>query len=409
MNSSDFYLRFENRFRGTSDGIYKRLSAYDSLLQKTRDTFVGKEILDIGCGRGEWLNKCNKFGFNCLGIEKDPSMANFCRDKGFDIYQEDAFDVLPRFNNDQFNVISMFHVIEHLTYEQIEKILIECKRILNDDGILILETPSIDNLQVSSKQFYLDPTHITPINPEGLIFLLDFLEYDNSNQYFINLGQFYQESDFSIKKILNGVSQDLTVIASASMNTTKNILMDKSAFTCLQEMSMTTIDAAIAFDLSVQKYVENIAKLEESNLYLKNQIEFLKNRQDKIFNSIPLKLYRKIKSSILILLITIKGLFNKCYIRLKNGLFVPRRLIYNFRKVVKFFMRLFYKFLIKIFGKNRILSLVNNGFFNKKSVISDKVFILKSSGSSLYSNFLTSFYTSSKEAKEIYRKINKRL
>ena len=169
---SNFYIEFEDNFRGSLDQIYDISSNYDGLIQHILDTDDDPTLLDIGCGRGEFLHKCSKLGFRAQGIELNPQMALICRENGLQIEEGDAMTLLKDLPDSNFSLITAFHLIEHISFESINLLLKECKRILKSDGIIVLETPSIDNLSVSSRLFYIDPTHINPINSDLLIFLL---------------------------------------------------------------------------------------------------------------------------------------------------------------------------------------------------------------------------------------------
>ena len=296
MNLSDFYLEFENKFRGSREEIHKRLEAYDCLLTKISSSSTVIKVLDIGCGRGEWLSKCSDLGFDCTGIEINPLMANLCIERGFQIYNDDALNVLSNLPEGEFNIVSLFHVVEHISNKEIENIFRQCKRILSPNGVLILETPSIDNLTVSSRQFYLDPTHINPINPDGLIFILEYLGFNSAKYFFINPGQFVHDHPFSMKKIIAGTGQDLCVLASNSKFITNQIFKEKQNIIMKEYLSLTTLDAAIDFDRQTQNLCNQIDRLELSNDSLKKQIKFLLYRQDKIFNSFPFKILRKSKA-----------------------------------------------------------------------------------------------------------------
>ena len=108
MNSSDFYLRFENKFRGSSEEIHKRLGAYDYLLTKISSSSSEMKVLDIGCGRGEWLSKCSELGFDCSGIEINPLMADLCIERGFQVYNDDALNVLQDALESVFDLLFWF-------------------------------------------------------------------------------------------------------------------------------------------------------------------------------------------------------------------------------------------------------------------------------------------------------------
>ena len=70
MNNK-YYFDFENQFRGERYKIITKLSMYDRLVRKVIASNNLNKFIDIGCGRGEWLEKWNKEGFECIGIEKN--------------------------------------------------------------------------------------------------------------------------------------------------------------------------------------------------------------------------------------------------------------------------------------------------------------------------------------------------
>ena len=73
---SDFYLEFENKFRGIGQNIIHKLSIYDSLIDLCISNSTEISLLDIACGRGEWLQKLKKKIPNSIGIEQDQNMIN---------------------------------------------------------------------------------------------------------------------------------------------------------------------------------------------------------------------------------------------------------------------------------------------------------------------------------------------
>ena len=151
--NSNYYLDFENKFRGDRDSVVKKFSCYDALIELVIKNLESPKFIDVGCGRGEWLERWYKKVPNCWGIENDKKMAEFCRSKDLNIIEGEAIDSLKAISSNSISVITIFHMIEHLEYLELITLLAECHRVLNSSGILILETPSIDNLLVSAKNF----------------------------------------------------------------------------------------------------------------------------------------------------------------------------------------------------------------------------------------------------------------
>jgi 2-polyprenyl-3-methyl-5-hydroxy-6-metoxy-1,4-benzoquinol methylase len=95
-NTGDFlednsYVEFENKFRGSSEKISNRLRCYLPLIQEAKVGTSDYPILDIGCGRGEWLDLLKESGYISLGIDVNPGMVKVCQDKGLNVIQADFF------------------------------------------------------------------------------------------------------------------------------------------------------------------------------------------------------------------------------------------------------------------------------------------------------------------------------
>ncbi|WP_297845387.1 bifunctional 2-polyprenyl-6-hydroxyphenol methylase/3-demethylubiquinol 3-O-methyltransferase UbiG [Pseudomonas sp.] len=172
-----FYLAFENRFRGTVETIRSRLSYYLPLLDEVAPLQSGLPLVDVGCGRGEWLQmlspKYQRFGLdlNALNIET-------CKEQGLNVLKKDALIWLADQADNSVAVITAFHVIEHLTFEQFNLLLDQCLRTLAPGGLVIFETPNPENLIVAATNFYTDPTHLHPLPPAFTEFMLQFKGFD---------------------------------------------------------------------------------------------------------------------------------------------------------------------------------------------------------------------------------------
>ena len=258
---SDFYLEFENKFRGNRKNIINKLSIYDSLI----DLFIknNKEIslLDIGCGRGELLQRWNKKIPNSIGIEQDQNMINLCESLGLHILKGEALEVLYSLESRSISLITIFHMIEHIESNKLTLLLEQCHRVLKDDGILIMETPSIDNLLVSSKLFYIDSTHINPINPDRIIFDIECAGFIKANYYFINGGPLQNSSSLKLTRVLNGVAQDLSIIACKSQEISDYIFNINLDWESDLSQAPNTLEAATSFDLALESSLTQQNKL----------------------------------------------------------------------------------------------------------------------------------------------------
>lgn len=167
----DFYLRLEERFRGAPEEIKQRLRAYLPTTAQVQAFYPQGLAIDVGCGRGEWLELMQEQGFEILGIDTNADMVKVCKNKGLKAECADAFERLATFESDSVAIVSGFHIAEHLPFDTLMALMQEANRVLKPGGLLILETPNPENLNVGLWTFYMDPTHRHPIPPLLLQFL----------------------------------------------------------------------------------------------------------------------------------------------------------------------------------------------------------------------------------------------
>lgn len=166
----EIYAAFADQFRSDPQTVKDELSPYLKLL---KESGVTSEILDLGCGRGEWLGLLKENGIRATGVENNSVFATAVRNKQLDVVEAEALEYVRGLEKESLQVVTAFHLIEHLDFAQLVELLDEVKRILQPGGLLILETPNPKNLVVGACNFYSDPTHRQPIFPETLQFLLD--------------------------------------------------------------------------------------------------------------------------------------------------------------------------------------------------------------------------------------------
>lgn len=167
------YVTFEDSFRGTREDIKERQRVYLSRLVSVGAGTREYPILDIGCGRGEWLELLKEEGYVSCGVDLNPIMANECRDRGLNVVVDDAIAYLRSQKDASFGAISCFHLIEHLEHPTLIGLIDETLRVLRKGGIAIFETPNPENLIVGACNFYLDPTHRKPLPPALLKYLFE--------------------------------------------------------------------------------------------------------------------------------------------------------------------------------------------------------------------------------------------
>ena len=174
------YVRFEDRHRGTREDILHRQRAYLELFAQA------SPVLDIGCGRGEFLELCQKAGIEARGVDLDAGMVAYCRAAGLAAEHADALATLEALPDNALGGIFCAQVIEHLAPEAIIALVRLSHRKLRPGGVLLCETPNPACLTVFSGAFYVDLSHIKPIHPEAARFVLEAAGFRDVEIRYVN-------------------------------------------------------------------------------------------------------------------------------------------------------------------------------------------------------------------------------
>jgi 2-polyprenyl-3-methyl-5-hydroxy-6-metoxy-1,4-benzoquinol methylase len=153
---------FAERFRGSEEAVRRKQLFYVPIFTGRRD------VLDLGCGRGEFLELMRHCGVSARGIDLSPELAGICRAKGLDAEAGDLFALLEALPEQSLGGILCVHVVEHLPPERLPGMIRNAAAKLRSDGVLAIETPNPECLAIFASHFYLDPTHVRPV-PAGLL------------------------------------------------------------------------------------------------------------------------------------------------------------------------------------------------------------------------------------------------
>jgi SAM-dependent methyltransferase len=164
------YFSLEDALRGTPEQIKEEVKVYLPVLQNAG---FDSDILDIGCGRGEWLQVLREAGLQARGIDTNRILVQQCKELSLDVEEREALEFLGSVADGSLNAVTAFHFAEHLPLETLVRFLDEAGRTLKPGGLIILETPNPENLLVGSCNFYLDPTHKNPIPIPTMKLLLE--------------------------------------------------------------------------------------------------------------------------------------------------------------------------------------------------------------------------------------------
>lgn len=167
------YVSFEDRFRGTRENIKEIAKVYLPYIKAVNAGTDDSPLLDIGCGRGEWLELLKENGLKAIGVDVNSVFVTQCRENNLEIIENDAILYLQSLPDSSIGALTGLHIIEHLPFETLIKLLDETTRVLKAGGIAIFETPNPENILVGSCNFYLDPTHRKPLPSPMMKFMAE--------------------------------------------------------------------------------------------------------------------------------------------------------------------------------------------------------------------------------------------
>jgi 2-polyprenyl-3-methyl-5-hydroxy-6-metoxy-1,4-benzoquinol methylase len=161
------YGAFAERFRGSEEYVKSGQQVYVPY-------FAGRaSVLDIGCGRGEFLELMRAAGTSARGIDVSAESVALCRQKGLDAEMADLFQHLAAQPEAQWGGIFCAQVVEHLPPERLPEMCRLAARCLEPGGVIAIETPNPECLAIFASHFYLDPTHTRPVPHPLLVFYLE--------------------------------------------------------------------------------------------------------------------------------------------------------------------------------------------------------------------------------------------
>ena len=119
-----------------------------------------RRVVDLGCGRGNFLELLRDTGIAGVGVDKSDESVEACRAKQLEpVCQSDVFTFLANCH-ERFDGIFCSHVIEHLAYQDGLRLMELCYQVLKPDGRIVVVTPNSGDLSVLGETFWLDPTHV---------------------------------------------------------------------------------------------------------------------------------------------------------------------------------------------------------------------------------------------------------
>ena len=216
------YFLFEEKYRGSRSEIKDRQRIY-------LDYYRGKSnVLDIGCGRGEFVELLVENNINCTGIDLNLDNINYCKDRGLPVIYADALEYLQSCEDASLDGIFMAQVAEHLNPNDLIKLIQIARKKLKTGSYFIAETINPQSLIVFAESFYMDPSHIKPVHPLTLKFLFETEGY----------------VDIEVKYLLP-VSEDVKIPKLECLNDVSNIEKFNAAISHLNNLIYGYRDYAI--------------------------------------------------------------------------------------------------------------------------------------------------------------------
>jgi SAM-dependent methyltransferase len=154
------YRRLEDGLRGPVD-----VADYVTLAREQQP------VIDIGCGRGEFLAACWSAGIDAHGFDTNERSVADLVARGIDAKVAGVPSCFADIADASVGTIVAMHVVEHLPVDALFSLFTESARVLRRGGRLIIETPNAESLAVSASEFWRDPTHLAPRHPAALTLL----------------------------------------------------------------------------------------------------------------------------------------------------------------------------------------------------------------------------------------------
>lgn len=162
------YLLLENRYRGSEELIKERLQDYVEL-------FRGAEapVVELGCGRGEFLESLVGAGIKAFGVDLNPSMVACCKQKGLNAVESDAIAYLEQLADHSIGGVFAAQLVEHLDRDVLSRLLELASQKVIPGGRIAFETINPQSFTALACNFFRDPTHVWPLHPDTMRFMME--------------------------------------------------------------------------------------------------------------------------------------------------------------------------------------------------------------------------------------------
>ncbi len=160
------YVGFEDQFRGSQREIRERVATY------VPDFEGASDVLDVGCGRGEFLDLLRENGISARGVDINHEMAAICRERGLEATSGDALSYLLAQPDGSLGGLFAAQVVEHLEPDYLMRLLEAAYHKLRPGSKIILETINPACWYAFFSSYIRDVTHVRPLHPDTLQYLV---------------------------------------------------------------------------------------------------------------------------------------------------------------------------------------------------------------------------------------------
>jgi len=160
------YVGFEDEFRGSEESVSATLDEYLPIFAGATD------VVDLGCGRGEFLAALRSAGVRARGVDTNDAMVAVAREQGLDVSRGDALGYVAALPDESIGGVIATQVVEHLDPTYLVRLLEALSRTLRRGAPIVLETINPASWYAFFSSYIRDPTHVRPVHPETLQYLL---------------------------------------------------------------------------------------------------------------------------------------------------------------------------------------------------------------------------------------------
>jgi 2-polyprenyl-3-methyl-5-hydroxy-6-metoxy-1,4-benzoquinol methylase len=206
-----FYIYQQDLFRGRYLEVLEKQRIYSEDVEKAKKLFSKYEFVDVGFGRGEFLEILRKMGVKkVVGVDINKILVDAAKKKGFNTCQQSAVKFLEEYRGKLGGVFA-FQVIEHMEFQEIFDFVFLAYKKLAKGGVMIIEVPNFRNIMVSSTGYYLDHTHKSKVPPSFLEMIFKFVGFKKIKTRFLSPARELDKLN-EVEKMMFGY-QDFAIIA----------------------------------------------------------------------------------------------------------------------------------------------------------------------------------------------------